>query len=153
MSTNLIAFIVGAVLAGLGSWTFQDTRRAAEVSEIRLAQATAEADAREKALAEERAITTRYEGALNAARTREAALRRDVDSARAESDRLRDQNADAARRLASAPAGAVLEYALAVNQLFDQCQREYQGLAAKADGHASDVLTLIEAWPKLPSNK
>lgn len=147
MSTDLITFILGAVLAGLGVYEFEGSRHAAELAEIRLNAATAEADAKEKALTEERAITNRYEGALNAAKTREAALRRDADGARAESDGLRAQSADAARRLAQAPGPAVLEYALAVNQLFGQCQREYQDLAGKADGHASDARTLIEAWP------
>lgn len=150
MSTNLITFILGAVLAGLGVWKFEGNRHATELAEIRLEAAAAQAEAKAQALAEERAITTRYEGALNAAKTREAALRRDADGARAESDGLRAQAADAARRLAQAAPTAVLEYALAVNQLFDQCQREYQGMAAVADGHASDVHTLIEAWPRTP---
>ena len=32
--------------------------------------------------------------------------------------------------------------------VFSECQGRYGELAAKADGHASDVQTLMEAWPK-----
>lgn len=32
--------------------------------------------------------------------------------------------------------------------VFTDCQRRYADVAAKADGHASDVRTLDEAWPK-----
>ena len=32
--------------------------------------------------------------------------------------------------------------------VFSECQGRYGELAAKADGHASDVRTLEEAWPK-----
>lgn len=32
--------------------------------------------------------------------------------------------------------------------VFTECQGRYGELAAKADGHASDVRTLEEAWPK-----
>ena len=32
--------------------------------------------------------------------------------------------------------------------VFTDCQRRYADVAAKADGHASDVRTLEEAWPQ-----
>ena len=92
-------------------------------------------------------INTGYQGALNAARIRETALRRDLAAADSESDGLRAQLSDAARRLADAPPTTVLEYATTVNQLFADCSRGYQELAGKADGHAADVRTFREAWP------
>lgn len=147
MNLTLIACAISAALAAAGTWALEDARHRAELGEIRLEQSTAALHAQTQARAAEQSITSKYQEALNAAQTRTAQLRTDADSARAESDRLREQAASAARKLAQAPGLAVLEYALAVNQLFDNCQREYQGLAAVADGHASDVRTLIDAWP------
>ena len=93
------------------------------------------------------AITKTYQGALNAARTRETLLRTEVDHLRLVSDGLRNQNADAARRLAAAPPRAVLEYATALGAVFEDCRAAYGDMAEKATGHASDAQTLIEAWP------
>lgn len=38
--------------------------------------------------------------------------------------------------------------AATARNLFEQCVREYSGVAQKADGHALDAQTLLEAWPK-----
>lgn len=86
-------------------------------------------------------ISSTYQRALNAAIDREALLRTELDHMRTVSDGLRDQAADAARRLAAAPPAAVLEYAFAVNAVYDDCRAAYGDLAAKATGHASDVRT------------
>ena len=71
-------------------------------------------------------------------------------AARAESDSLRAQLSDAARRIADAPPATVAEYATTVGELLAVCSRERTLFAEKADGHASDVRTLIEAWPVIP---
>ena len=94
-------------------------------------------------------LNANYQEALNAARKQADVHRRDADAARTESDGLREQAVSAARRLADArtPEAAVREYATTVIELFDNCQREYQGMAATAQGHADDVATLIAAWP------
>jgi len=97
----------------------------------------------------EQAMTTKYQGALNAARDREALLRRDLDQLLAVSDGLREQSADAARRLASAPPAAVIEYASALGVVFEDCRAAYGDMAAKAAGHAADVQTLGAAWPMM----
>ena len=51
-------------------------------------------------------------------------------------------------RLPNAIPSACLATADALAGLLDQCQQEYRGMAEVADGHASDVQTLMEAWPK-----
>ncbi|WP_313234019.1 hypothetical protein [Delftia acidovorans] len=94
-------------------------------------------------------MTTKYQGALNAARDREALLRRDRDQLLAVADGLREQSADAARRLASAPPAAVIEYASALGVVFEDCRAAYGDMAAKAAGHAADVQTLGAAWPMM----
>lgn len=145
--THIAAAILGAAIAATGAWKVQDWRLGGQIASLKANHATALADAQAKALAIERATTTKYQGALNEARTREAALQRDVGRARAESDGLRDQAADAGRRIASAAPAAVAEYANTVSQLFAECSRSYQGMAATADGHSADARTLREAWP------
>jgi hypothetical protein len=103
--THLGAAAVAAAL----TWEFQGARLGAELVEARLetttqqlATSTAQRAADARVRSAEQAMTKKYQGALNAARDREALLRRDLDQLRAVSDGLREQSADAARRLASA---------------------------------------------------
>lgn len=96
---------------------------------------------------QQQAVTDKYQGALNDARTREATARRNAELADAQSDGLRAQLTEAARRIASAPPASVAEYAVTVSGLFDNCQRDYRGVAAKATGHANDVRAYRDAWP------
>ena len=150
MNLTLITHLIAALAVATGVWIFQDARMDAAVAEVRLEQTNERLGAVSQARADERAITSTYQGALNAARDREALLRTEIDRLHVVSDGLRDQNADAARRLAAAPPAAVLEYALAVNTVFNDCRAAYAGMVEKADGHASDVRTLREAWPVIP---
>ena len=154
MSVRVITHVVAAGLAAFLVWNYQGARLGVELAEVRL-QATTErlavstaqraADARVRRA--EQSINTNYQEALNAARTREALLRRDLDQLRVVSDSLREQSADAARRLASAPAATVLEYATAVNAVYDDCRAAYADMAAKADGHAADAALMGDSWP------
>lgn len=75
-------------------------------------------------------------------------LRLAVDSARNELDGLRSTTAEANRRAVTASEAALREYTTTINSVFDQCTREYLRMAEKAQGHADDVRTLIEAAPK-----
>ena len=145
--TYVATAIVAGAVAATGTWQVQNWRYDAQIADIKAAQAQALALASEEASRNFRAITTKYEGALNAARTRETVLRRNADLARTESDGLRSQLTDAARRIAAAPPASVAEYATTVSHLFRDCSRRYQELGVQADGHANDVRTLVEAWP------
>ena len=140
--------IAAAVIAALAAWFFQDNRYTAELAELRRGHANAVIEATSTLRAEQHAITTKYQGALNAATERETISRRHLAAAARESDRLREQLSDTARRIAAAPPAAVAEYATTVSGLFADCSRSYQELAGQADGHAADVRTLTEAWPE-----
>jgi len=149
--THLGAAAVAAALA----WQFQGARLGAELVEARaeaisdkLAVSTAQRAADARVRRAERSINTNYQEALNAARSREALLRRDLDQLRTVSDGLREQSADAARRLASAPPAAVLEYATSLNAVYDDCRAAYEDMAAKAAGHAADAEVMLDAWPR-----
>lgn len=85
--------------------------------------------------------------AQRAATTRAVALRRDLDSARSELERLRIALQRDLPRAGDATT-ACTERADPARQLFLACATELQNLAGKADRHASDALTLLQAWPK-----
>lgn len=157
MNLTLITHLLVAGVTAAAVWAFQDARLDAAVADVRLEQSNAEVRAAgelvrsvKQARADERAINKTYVEALNVARTRESLLRTEIDHLRGVSDGLRDQNADAARRLAAAPPAAVLEYATALGVVFQDCRAAYGGMVEKADGHASDVRTHREAWPVIP---
>ena len=154
MSVRAITHLAAAGLAAVLAWQFQGARLGADLAEARadalgerLATSTAQRAADARVRLAEKAINTNYQEALNAARTREALLRRDLDQLRTVADGLREQSADAARRLATAPPAAVLEYATAVNAVYDDCRAAYGDMAAAAEGHAADVRALSSAWP------
>lgn len=151
MNLTVISHLAAAAVAAAAAWFYQGARMDAAVAEVRLEQTNERLDAVSKVRVDERAVNKTYQEALNAARTREDVLRRDARAARAESDSLRAQLSDAARRIADAPPATVAEYATAVGELLAVCSRERTLFAEKADGHASDVRTLIEAWPVIPA--
>jgi hypothetical protein len=94
----------------------------------------------------------RQKEAADAAQTREASLRADAAGARAERDSLLDavRAATATPRpgLPAAPAAPGYQHGSALIELFGACTAEVQELASAADGHASDVRTLIDSWPR-----
>lgn len=141
-------FLVKEKMAHAKTTTTLLKERGEWANERRLA-AEAYSTALEKLKGEQDSVNVKYQGALNEARKRESIARGDLARLTAESDGLRDQNADAARRIAdlATPTAAVREYATAANELLDQCQRRYSEVAGKAQGHADDVATLIAAWP------
>ena len=152
MNLTIITHLAAAVIAALAAWFFQDNRYTAELAELRLGHANAVIKATSTLRAEQHAITTKYQGALNAATERETKLRADADTARRTVDGLREQLSDTARRIATAPPAAVAEYATAVSGLFADCSRDYQELAGTATGHANDVRKHRDAWPVTPPN-
>lgn len=148
--THIAAALLGAAIAATSTWAIQGWRLGGQISALQARHATERAQAQADARAVQIAIDTKYQEALNEARTREIFLRRDLDAARAESDGMREQLSDAARRIANAPPAAVAEYATTVSELLAQCSRERTAFAAAADGHAADVRTLTAAWPVIP---
>jgi len=154
MSVRATTHLAAAGLAAFLAWNYQGARLGTDLAEARanatsekLAVSTAQRAADARVRRAEQSINTNYQEALNAARTREALLRRDLAHLHAVSDSLREQSADAARRLASAPPATVLEYAAALGVVFDDCRSTYGELAEKAAGHTIDISTVLAAWP------
>ena len=65
-----------------------------------------------------------------------------------ERDRLRYDLTTANSRLSTATIAAARDYSLALSVILGECSAELGKLAEKADGHAVDVRTLINAWPR-----
>lgn len=147
MYTHAAAGIAGAVLAGVLAWQVQAWRYDAQIAGLKAQHAAESAKAQADVRAQELAFNQKLQDALNDARKRENKLRADADAARRNADSLRNQLNDATRRIVDAPPDAVAEYATTGNELFADCSRRYQELAGKADGHAADVRTLVQAWP------
>ena len=141
--THVATAILSASLAFGGGWQVNQWRH-----DTHEKQAIEQAAAQQRELhALEQKRSNGVIAAQNVARTRETALRRDADSARTELDSLRDKSA-AALLIARSSHDACNIAANAQAVVLTQCATELQTLAGAADGHASDALTLRDAWPK-----
>ena len=140
-----VIFVAAAFVSGLfaGREQVQDKWDAARAVQVQAAFA-AERMARTK----EQILMTQLAEAQNAAIARETKLRADYAAAHATAGSLRDAIAAARNRLPTIPTHACQQTADAALVVFGDCTAEVERLASAADGHASDVKTLTEAWPK-----
>ncbi len=138
----LIAAIIAAIGFGSG-WHLQTIRYTAKEAEhdqqklVQVQHSAAESIRRADNVIE----------AQNQSAARSAALRRDLDGARTELDRLRLALARTVPR-ASATGDACAVPADPARELLATCATELVEMGGVADRHASDAQTLIEAWPK-----
>lgn len=154
--TNVISTLLAAALASALVWFFQEARLGAQLAEVQAESSQYQAEVmaeREAASARVRKVegdwNAKYQTAVNAGRDRERVLRADLVAVRDAVASVRAQAAEAARRLAQAPAPAVLEYANTLGDVFAECSARYGEVAAQADGHASDARAILEAWPAI----
>jgi hypothetical protein len=149
-----VSLIVAALCVGLGfavAWHWQGLRLDAARAEHAAYVAQAEAHA---AIAEKVKIETEarwkqeVQNAQDESDKRLSALKNDADASRAAALWLRDTVSALQSRLAESACPAVAQSAIASAKLLEECSGEYRELAAVADGHASDIKTLIQAWPK-----
>ncbi len=143
MYTYIATALIAATVAATGAWKVQSWRFDAKEKE-RVEQQLESERLRAKANLRnaENVIT-----AQNAAAARIRQLMLDAAGARATADGLRTSISTALSR-ADNDLAACTDTANSIGKLLDQCGTAYQELGAVADGHASDVKTLIDAWPK-----
>lgn len=137
----LAAFVAGAVVNG---WRVESHYQ----SEIAAIESDRQSE-RNEAERKTRRISDQYMEALNNARTRENEIRLAADGARSELDRLRITIKKRSAAVTASPESAV-DYSIASADVFGECAAELTALAGKADGHVSDLRTMIEAWPMNP---
>jgi type II secretory pathway pseudopilin PulG len=143
MYTYVVAMLVSAALAGIGAWNVQNWRYGNKEKE-RVEQVLA-IEKEQRRFDNER--SKNVIAAQNAAAGRVASLRADAALARNELDGLR-QLSDATIATSRTSLDACVVTATTHAELFANCAARYQDLGAKADAHASDVKTLMDAWPK-----
>jgi len=153
------AVALAAAVAGFGAgWGAQGVRAERTVAQ----QAAKHADAMRKDAEEDRQaaqevlrranlLTEKADEAQRNAEARAAVHKRAADSALRELAGLRTDLASVPGRIQLASREAVNQYAATATAVFEQCTARYQRLAEAADGHASDVQTLTEGWPRLPA--
>ena len=144
----IAALMLGIFLAG---WAANGWRLGQDIAQITLAhtQELAARDAGTFAVAQ--AIDTNYQGVLNEAIQEQTRLAGAAAVATRNAGRLREQLSEADKRIATASAAAVRDYAATANKLLGQCGQRYTELAARADGHALDARTCRAAWPVMVS--
>ena len=146
----LLAALIAALLSGVGTWLVQDWRCGERIAEMRQQHADAVASSARSALKLSEHYRENADAAVRKAEVRAAQNKRDADSLRAELDGLRGDLADVPDRIRSATREAVDQYAAAASVVFDQCVRRYSEVAGAAQGHAADVQSLSDAWPRGP---
>lgn len=146
--THAAAALIAAALAAAGAWQVQAWRYGEQIATIRAdaAESTARAEKAAQLVRETRQQEVNR-ATQNAARRAQTA-RTDADNARAELDRLRDDLRASAVPASGDACTAADQRAATVEELFAECAGAYQGMARTADGHANDVKTLSDAWPK-----
>ena len=154
MPIRAILMLAPALVVGLLVWFFQESRLGAQLAEVQAESSQYRAEVlAEKAAASERVRkvegdwNAKYQAALNAGRDRERVLRADLVAVRDASQRLRDQQADAATRIATAPTSTLADYTITLSAVFEDCRAAYAEMGEVAQRHADDARTLIEAWP------
>lgn len=143
MYTYVATALIAAFIAGTGAWQTQNWRYAAKEQERVDAQAETDRLAYKSRLQQQDRVIV----AQNQAAARAVAARAADRAAGDAIDRLRNESAkslDAAR----VSHEACVANATALRSVFDACTTEYREVGAAAQGHADDVKTLSDAWPR-----
>jgi hypothetical protein len=148
--THVAAAIGGAVLAGALAWQVQGWRLGEEINGIKAQHAAAVAASAQSALRLTEIYRENADAAVRQAEARAAQNKRDADGLRDQLDGLRGDLATVPDRIRNATREAVDQYATTASVVFDQCVRRYSEVAADAQGHATTVQTLMDAWPSKP---
>lgn len=138
--------LIAGIIAAIGFWGGW------HVQTVRYTAKEAEHAKQELAQVQLTAATTirRMDNVIDAQRAataREVALRRDRDSAYSALERLRDTLARNVPRTDDA-AGTCVERTDPARELFLDCAAALVEMGGRADRHANDAQTLIQAWPK-----
>ncbi|MCG8999786.1 hypothetical protein LH427_15890 [Laribacter hongkongensis] len=145
MKNWILAAVVAAVF--VGGWLVGSTHEQASWQAQKLAMEDARNQQINAARKAEAAMREQIRRAQEDARKREETLVADAAAAGRAADGLRSQIASLRRGLSAATAEANRRTADAALDVFQQCTDEYRAVAQAADQHASDAVTLDQAWP------
>ena len=146
-----VAFIAGVAVGGSAAGYVQQIR----IDRLKVDHDTyvarverAVVEARQAVIDQKEKWRKEKDDAEKTAKQREDALQSDLATAAATADRLRNTVGALRANLVTAAQPAIVETASALADVFEQCQSDYREMAEAADRHASDVKTLMDAWPK-----
>ena len=145
MKNWILAAVVAAVF--IGGWSAGSTHEQSSWQAEKLAMAATRDKQINEARAAESAMREQVRKAQEYAQKREEKLVADAAAAGRAADGLRSQIASLRRGLSAATAEANRRTADAALDVFQQCADEYRAVAQAADQHASDAVTLDQAWP------
>ena len=145
MKNWILAAVVAAVF--IGGWSAGSTHEQSSWQAEKLAMAATRDKQINEARAAESAMREQVRKAQEYAQKREEKLVADAAAAGRAADGLRSQIASLRRGLSAATAEANRRTADAALDVFQQCADEYRAVAQAADRHASDAVTLDQAWP------
>ena len=145
--THIAAAAIAGVLAFGAGWQVQAWRYGEQIADLKREHAEAIASSAKSALKLTEHYRENADAAVKKAEARAAQNKRDADRLRAELDGLRGDLADVPDRIRNASREAVDQYAAAATVVFGECAARYSELAVTATGHASDVQTMMDAWP------
>lgn len=111
---------------------------------------TALTAAKEAARKREAELITQRDKAIDDANLRDQTIRSLAAGSARASGGLRDTLASISRGVPSAPVAALRHSTATLAAVLEDCQGKYRDLAEKADRHASDTITLKQAWPTNP---
>lgn len=146
-ATHIAAAAIAGVLAFGAAWQVQGMRYGEQIADLKLEHAEAVASSAKSALKLTEHYRENADAAVKKAEARAAQNKRDADRLRTELDGLRGDLADVPERIRSASREAVDQYAATATVVFGECAARYSDMAEKAQGHASDVRTMMDAWP------
>ena len=143
MNLTLVATVISAAAGFAAAWNLQ----AHQITKLSLEHANERIAIQRTARATIERTSNAVIQAQNAAAGRVAALKRDADTVRAAAGGLRD-DLDTTRRAAATTIDACNRHSATVSELLVEAVGVGRELAQACDGHASDVRTLMDAWPK-----
>lgn len=146
--THIAAAAIAGVLAFGAGWQVQAWRYGGQIADMKLEHAGAVASAAKTALKLTEHYRENADAAIKKAEARAAQNKRAADALRGELNGLRGDLATVPNQIRNATREAVDQYAATATVVFGECAARYSELAGAAAGHASDVQTLMDAWPK-----
>ncbi len=145
LSCLLVTFIAGAYYGF--HYLMQHQREVGyneAVAQYKTQALIAEVEARRK----ENQFVKQVQEAQDAANLREQTIKKLSDDLTVTNRKLRDTTATLRSKLSTDSLDAVRKTADAALTVFGECQERYTAMGENATGHANDVVTLSDAWPK-----
>ena len=137
-----------AVAAFVSGFTTNGWRLNSKIDNMVAEHSMAVMVATEKAAQETTRLQKEKDDAIAKAQLQIQANAAAAAAARRERDGLRDDLAASRVAIANASIGSLREHASALTTVFEQCAGQLEEMARIADGHATDTVMLLDAWPR-----